>query len=187
MEVKKFKIEGLALFTPDIYQDERGRFIETYNKDTFKSLGYDLEFKQDNESVSKKNVLRGLHLQTGEFAQGKLVRVSQGSVIDYAVDLRKGSPTFGEFEHVYLDSKRGQMFWVPEGFAHGFLSLEDNTTFVYKCTNVYSKEHEVSVNPLDEELGILITMDLMASQPNLIISEKDKEGMSLENFRKIIA
>lgn len=187
MKVKKFKIEGLALFTPNIYNDDRGRFIETYNKDTFKALGYDLEFKQDNESVSKKNVLRGLHLQTGEFAQGKLVRVSQGSVIDYAVDLRKGSPTFGEFQHVYLDSKAGEMFWVPEGFAHGFLSLEENTTFVYKCTNVYNKEHEVSINPLDEELGIQITMDIIARQPYLIISEKDKAGMSLENFKKIIA
>ena len=177
MEVRKFKIEGLALFTPDIYYDDRGRFIETYNKDTFKSLGYDLEFKQDNESISKKHVLRGLHLQTGKYAQGKLVRVSSGSVIDYAVDLRKDSPTFGEFQSVYLDANKGKMFWVPEGFAHGFLSLEDNTTFVYKCTNVYSKEHEVSINPLDEEINIQI------SQPNLIISEKDKAGISLKEFK----
>ena len=175
---KNFKLEGLIEFQPQIYRDERGEFIETWNEDVFHKLGFYQQFKQDNQSVSAKNVFRGIHLQLGHAAQGKLVRVARGSVIDYAVDLRKDSKTFGQWESLKLTSEQGNMFWVPAGFGHAFLSLEDNTIFSYKCTEVYNPKYEVCVKYSDEKIGLELPTDIL-------VSDKDQQGISLNEFIQI--
>ena len=134
--IKETPIKDLIIIEPKVFGDERGFFQETYNKESFSELGLNMEFVQDNHSKSKKGVLRGLHFQTKN-VQGKLVRVTRGAVYDVAVDLRSDSPTFGEWYGVLLTEKNKMMFYVPEGFAHGFLTLEDDTEFLYKCTNLY--------------------------------------------------
>ena len=133
--IKETPIKDLVIIEPKVFGDERGFFQETYNKESFTELGLNMEFVQDNHSKSKKGVLRGLHFQTKN-VQGKLVRVTRGAVYDVAVDLRTNSPTFGEWHGILLTEKNKIMFYVPEGFAHGFLTLEDDTEFLNKCTNL---------------------------------------------------
>lgn len=167
MEIRETKLSGLIILEPKIFGDERGSFMETYNRETFARLGLDMTFVQDNESVSAKGVLRGIHFQRPPFAQGKLVRVVSGRALDYAVDLRRNSPTYGQYACVELSGRNKRMMYLPEGFAHAFLSLEDDTVFNYKCTNFYNKQSEDGLLWSDKDLGIEWPVD------NPILSEKD--------------
>ena len=169
-------MEGLLIIKPQVFEDDRGYFFESFNQEKFLKAGLDLKFIQDNESKSKKGVLRGLHFQAPPFAQGKLVRVIRGSVLDVAVDIRRGSPTYGKWESVVLTGTNKWMYWVPAGFAHGFVTLEDDTVFFYKCTNVYNKASEGSVLWNDPDLNI----DWGISDP--VISEKDKVAPRFRDF-----
>ncbi len=140
MKVTETNLQGSFIIEPNVFKDKRGYFFESFNHQKFEDLtGIKINFVQDNESMSQKGVLRGLHFQRPPFAQGKLVRVMQGSVLDVAVDIRKSSPTYGEWVAVELTQHNKWMYWIPPGFAHGFVALEDNTVFFYKCTNVYNK------------------------------------------------
>jgi len=168
MQITKTKIPGLLIIKPDIYIDKRGYFFESYNKQKFIENGIEVNYVQDNESRSQKGVLRGLHFQNPPYSQGKLVRVIKGSVLDVAVDIRKGSPTFGQWDSVILSEENKLMYWLPEGMAHGFLTLEDDTIFFYKCTNLYHKESEGSIRWNDPELNIEWGIQ------NPVLSEKDK-------------
>ena len=154
---------GLQLIEQKIFKDDRGYFTESFNKDRYNSILYDVNFVQDNESCSKKFVIRGLHYQKDEHAQGKLVRVIKGAVIDFVIDYRQFSPHYGKMLFVYLTP--GTQFYVPVGFAHGFISLEDDTIFAYKCTRTYNKESEAGFNILDEKLGII---DKLSNTFNII-------------------
>lgn len=178
MEIKKFEIEGLILIEPRIFFDDRGYFFEPFNVERYeKELGFNPElFVQDNLSYSKKNVLRGLHFQRPPYAQGKLVSVLKGKVLDVAVDIRKSSPTYGKYQKVILDDKKHQQFYIPPGFAHGFVALEDETLFSYKCTNYYSPQSEQTLLWNDPTLHI----DWNANSP--IISDKDALGETFTNF-----
>lgn len=176
MQFIETEIEGLLIIKPKIFEDERGHFFESYNKEVFKKNGLTVEFVQDNQSLSQKNVLRGLHFQAPPFAQGKLIRVIKGSVLDVAVDIRKKSSTYGKHMVVELSEYNKTMFYIPPGFAHGFLTLEDNTLFSYKCTNNYNKESEGSILWCDKDLKI----DWGISNP--ILSEKDKESPLFNSF-----
>jgi dTDP-4-dehydrorhamnose 3,5-epimerase len=176
MEVIETGIEGLLILKPRIFEDPRGYFFESYNKKAFLAAGIDAEFVQDNQSLSQTGVLRGLHFQRPPYDQGKLVRVISGSVLDVAVDIRKGSKTYGQHYKMVLNGIDKTMFWVPSGFAHGFLTLEDNTIFSYKCTNFYSKESEVSIAWNDK----LLEVDWGIAEP--VLSEKDKQGEGFETF-----
>jgi dTDP-4-dehydrorhamnose 3,5-epimerase len=163
-------IEGCFILEPKIINDGRGYFYESYNKNTFKNAtGLDVDFVQDNQSFSSKGVLRGLHYQIGDAAQAKLVRVISGAVLDVAVDLRKGSPTFGRHVAVKLSSENKRQLFVPRGFAHGFVVLTDTAEFAYKCDNFYAKDFERGVKYNDPELGI----DWEFEEDALIVSEKD--------------
>lgn len=175
MQIIKTSIEGLIELQPRIFEDERGCFFETFNQATFESLGLPAHFLQDNQSFSYKGVLRGLHFQKSPFAQGKLVRVVSGRVLDVGVDIRPGSATFGQYEIFDLDAKRGNMAYIPEGFAHGFVTLED-TIFTYKCTNVYSKESESGIHWNDPTLQI----DWQVQSP--IVSMKDQELYTFQSI-----
>ncbi|WP_128542998.1 dTDP-4-dehydrorhamnose 3,5-epimerase [Larkinella soli] len=168
MLVRKTSMEGLVELRPRIFEDERGLFFESYNEAIFESLGLPTGFVQDNQSFSVKGVLRGLHFQNRPYAQGKLVRVISGKVLDVAVDLREESPTFGKYETFLLDAALHNMAYIPEGFAHGFVALEDSV-FSYKCTNVYHKASESGIIWNDPDLDI----DWGVSNP--IISEKDQQ------------
>ncbi len=176
MEIIKTGIAGLLIVKPQVFEDHRGYFFESYNKEKFLSQGIDQNFVQDNESKSMKGVLRGLHFQAPPFAQGKLVRVMKGAVLDVAVDLRKQSPTYGKWASIELTESNKWMYWVPPGFAHGFLTLDDNTVFFYKCTNVYNKMSEGSIRWNDPDLGI----DWGVSQP--LLSDKDREAPLFKDF-----
>lgn len=176
MEIIKTPLEGLLIIKPDVFEDERGYFFESFNHGKFLNLGLDLKFLQDNESKSKKGVLRGLHFQAPPFAQGKLVRVMRGSVLDVAVDIRKNSPTYGKWESIVLSGQNKWMYWIPEGFAHGFATLEDDTIFFYKCTNTYNKAAEGSI--LWNDLDLNINWGLQ--EP--VISEKDKISPNFKDF-----
>jgi dTDP-4-dehydrorhamnose 3,5-epimerase len=169
MEVTQFEISGPLLIKPRVFYDERGYFFESYNENVFHKNGITSHFVQDNQSSSVKNVLRGLHFQHPPFDQGKLVRVLSGSVLDIAVDIRKNSPTYGQHLKVELSAENQFLFWIPPGFAHGFISLEENTIFLYKCTNLYDKNSESGILWNDPELNI----DWGISQP--IVSDKDRE------------
>lgn len=164
------KIKGLYIIEPQVFGDHRGYFMETYNKKDFVEAGLTMEFVQDNESKSKKGVLRGMHFQT-KHTQGKLVRVTQGEVYDVAVDLRKGSPTFGQWEGVLLTAENKRQFYVPEGFAHGFLVVSDEAVFNYKCTDYYSPEYDSGLLWNDPNVGIEWPLEGIE---NLLLSEKDK-------------
>jgi dTDP-4-dehydrorhamnose 3,5-epimerase len=176
MEIIKTPLEGLLIIKPDVFEDERGYFFESFNSDKFRKEGLDLTFMQDNESKSRKGVLRGLHFQAPPYAQGKLVRVMRGSVLDVAVDIRKDSPTYGQWASIILSGQNKWMYWVPAGFAHGFATLEDETMFFYKCTNVYNKESEGSILWNDPDLNI----DWGLSDP--VISGKDKVSPVFRDF-----
>ena len=169
------KIKDLYIIEPTLFGDNRGYFMETYNYDEFKEAGLDMVFVQDNESKSKKGVLRGLHFQR-EYSQGKLVRVLSGEVFDVAVDLRKDSETYGKWQGVMLSGENKRQFYVPEGFAHGFLVTSDEATFVYKCTNLYHPEFEGSIAWNDASIGVewpLIGIE------EVLLSEKDKNAKLL--------
>jgi dTDP-4-dehydrorhamnose 3,5-epimerase len=170
-------IQDLVLIQPDVFPDQRGYFYESFQKEKFLKLGIDAEFVQDNESMSQKNVLRGLHFQLPPFAQGKLVRVVKGAVLDVAVDLRKSSTTYGKWVSVTLDAENKLMAWIPVGFAHGFLTLENDTIFQYKCTNYYNKASEAGIIWNDPTLGI----DWGTKEP--LVSEKDLRGLLFNNFK----
>ena len=176
MKITQTELPGLLIIEPDVFRDERGYFCETYNQGKLSQLGFNQTFVQDNESMSSKGVLRGIHFQKPPFAQAKLVRVIKGSVIDFAVDLRKGSPTFGKYKAVKLDAEKKNMLYLPEGFGHGFLSLEDNTVSSYKCSNVYNKESESGILWSDEDLAI----DWQIENP--ILSDKDKILPKFKDF-----
>lgn len=176
MEIIKTSIEGLLIIIPDVFKDERGYFFESYNKERFAKEGLVMNFVQDNESKSGRGVIRGLHFQKPPFAQGKLVRVVKGSVMDVAVDIRKNSPTYGKWESRILSEENKEMFWIPEGFAHGFITLEDNTVFSYKCTNVYNKLSEGSLRWNDPDLNIQWNFETP------ILSDKDKLSPLFKDF-----
>jgi len=168
MEITKTPIEGLLIIQPKVFGDDRGYFFESFRLDKLRENGVNLDFVQDNESMSGKGILRGLHFQNPPFAQGKLVRVIKGKVLDVAVDIRKNSRTFGKWHSIILSEENKTIFWIPPGFAHGFHSMEDNTLFQYKCTNYYNKESEGSILWNDPDLNI----DWAISNP--LISDKDK-------------
>ena len=154
MEVISTEIPDVKIVIPDIHRDARGYFSETYNVSCYEAAGITVRFVQDNESQSSRGVLRGLHWQAGEHAQAKLVRVVRGAVWDVAVDIRKGSPTFGKSVSCELTSENGRQFFIPRGFAHGFVVLEDDTLFSYKCDNLYCRESERGMRYDDPALGI---------------------------------
>lgn len=182
MKFIETKLAGVVIIEPRVFADDRGWFMESFNEPLFHeqlaTLGHPIPrpFVQDNHSCSKKYVLRGLHFQDDPHAQGKLVRVTAGSAYDVAVDIRKGSDTFGQWIGVELSASNGRMLWIPEGFAHGFLSLEDGTEFLYKTTDIYSKACEQSINWNDPAIGIQWPVT-----QGLIISEKDKEAPLLSD------
>ncbi len=177
MKVFNTKIPGLVIIKPDIFGDDRGYFYESWQKEKFLKIGIDADFVQDNESKSGKGVLRGLHFQRPPYAQGKLVRVVKGSVLDVAVDIRKKSPTYGKWESIKITQENKLMVWVPEGFAHGFLVLEDDTIFQYKCTGFYNAGAEGSILWNDLQLGI----DWGIEEPAL--SEKDEQAPLFADLR----
>jgi dTDP-4-dehydrorhamnose 3,5-epimerase len=168
MDIKSTSIEGLLIIEPQVFTDPRGYFYESYNKEKFVAAGINIEFVQDNQSLSQKGIIRGLHFQAPPFDQGKLVRVIQGAVLDVAVDIRKNSPTYGQNFSIELSAQNRTMFYIPPGFAHGFETLEDNTIFLYKCTDVYNKQSEGGLLWNDADLGI----KWQSSNP--LISDKDK-------------
>tara|TARA_B110000971_G_C19680477_1_gene350866 strand:- start:45 stop:590 length:546 start_codon:yes stop_codon:yes gene_type:complete len=173
MQAIKTSIPEVIIFEPKVFGDERGFFYESFNKKVFKqATGLNIDFVQDNHSKSAKNVLRGLHYQT-EHAQGKLVRVTQGEVFDVAVDLRQSSSTFGQWVGEKLTAENKHMIWVPAGFAHGFVVLSETAEFLYKTTDFYSPEHEISIQWNDADIGIDWPLD---GEPSL--SVKDKDGLA---------
>jgi dTDP-4-dehydrorhamnose 3,5-epimerase len=176
MKVTRFFIDGPLIIEPSVFYDNRGYFFELYNVLEYSKAGITPQFAQDNISLSHKNVLRGLHFQNPPYEQGKLVRVLSGSVTDVIVDIRKKSPTFGKNLVFKLDSKELKALWIPPGFAHGFLSMEDNTTFIYKCTKPYNKAAESGIIWNDPDLAI----EWHIADP--VISTKDTE---LGSFRQL--
>ena len=170
MIIKETKLKGCFIIQPQVFKDKRGYFIESFNQKAFNNAtGLNIKFVQDNESQSSKGVLRGLHYQRGEYAQAKLVRVIKGSVLDVVIDLRPNSKTFGEQVSIELSEANKMQFFVPRGFAHGFVVLEDETIFSYKCDNYYNKESESGIIYNDEDLDI----DWKLPNDELIISDKD--------------
>lgn len=176
MEIEEKEIKGLIEIFPKVFGDQRGFFLETFNESRYNEVLKNVQFVQDNFSSSNKGVLRGLHFQNPPYSQGKLVQVITGSALDVAVDLRKDSDTYGQHLKVILSSEKRNQFWIPEGFAHGFLALEDNTIFSYKCTNYYNPQSEVTILWNDRNLKIDWQID------NPIISPKDNEGVLFKDF-----
>ena len=169
MKVQKTEFPGLLVIEPDVFYDTRGYFFESYNKLKYSSA--ELEFKpvQDNESRSARGVIRGLHYQEEPFAQAKLIRVIEGRIFDVALDIRRGSPTFGKWFGLIIDSEKKLQFLIPKGFAHGFSVLSESAIVLYKCDNTYSVAHERGINALDPELGI----NWMLDNETPVISRKD--------------
>jgi|TARA_R100000479_G_scaffold165252_1_gene104451 dTDP-4-dehydrorhamnose 3,5-epimerase len=172
LELQQTTLKDCFILKPRIFQDERGFFSETYNKQTFKKVtGLEIDFVQDNQSISTYGVLRGLHFQRGPMAQSKLVRVVKGKVLDIIVDIRKNSETFGKHISVLLDDVEQKQLFVPRGFAHGFITLSETSVFAYKCDNFYDKTSEGGIIYNDATLGL----DWHLPKEELIISEKDKQ------------
>lgn len=174
-------IEGVYVIEPTVFGDNRGYFMETYSQKDFEELGLNYNFVQDNQSKSKKGVLRGLHFQK-ENTQAKLVRVIKGEVFDVAVDLRPNSQTYGKWEGVILSEENKKMFMIPKGFAHGFLVLSDEAEFTYKCDDIYNHEAEGGLKWDDEEIGIKWPMDNIKKE-ELLTSEKDSKWPSLKELK----
>lgn len=171
MTIKETKLKGCFLLEPDVFYDARGHFMESFNSKRFnEAIGSSISFVQDNQSFSKKGVIRALHFQIGEHAQAKLVRVLSGKVLDVAVDLRRNSPTFGEHVSYELSQENRKQLFIPKGFAHGFASLSEGAELLYKCDNFYHKEAERGIIYNDSELGI----DWGLSAEMVILSEKDR-------------
>ncbi|MBL4658440.1 MAG: dTDP-4-dehydrorhamnose 3,5-epimerase [Flavobacteriales bacterium] len=179
MKIHSTPIEGLLVIEPTVFEDERGHFFESYRHDALKKNSFTCEFVQDNESLSQKDVLRGLHFQRPPYSQDKLVRAVKGSIWDVAVDLRKDSETYGQHFGVELSEKNKMSVLVPIGFAHGFVTLEDNTLVNYKCSNYYNKESEYTLLWNDESLGI----NWKVEHP--IMSDKDLRGEAFVTFESM--
>ena len=180
MKVTETFIKGCFVIEPAVFSDERGSFFESFNQKTFEEkTGLKINFVQDNQSISQKGVVRGLHLQKGEFAQAKLVRVLKGKVLDVAVDLRKDSSTFGEHIAIELSEKNKKQLFVPRGFAHGFIVLSKTAIFFYKCDNYYNKQSEGGIIYNDPEINI----DWVLNPVEIILSEKDAQLPLLKNAR----
>ena len=177
MEIIKTPIEGLLVIKPKIFGDDRGYFFESWSKESFAKNVLNLDFVQDNQSLSSKGVLRGLHFQNPPFAQGKLVRVIKGAVLDVVVDIRKESSTYGKHFSIELNEENKTIFWIPPGFAHGFVTLQDDTIFTYKCTEVYNSASEEALLWSDKDLNI----DWRAINP--LVSDKDLVAGSFKNFK----
>lgn len=177
MEIIPTPIEGLKVIQPKVWGDARGHFFESYSEAAFEAAGLPTDFVQDNQSLSAAGILRGLHFQAPPFAQGKLVRVIAGAVLDVVVDIRKSSPTYGQHFKIELSADNKKMLWIPPGFAHGFLTLQDDTIFVYKVTGLYNKESEGGLLWNDPELGI----DWGVADP--LLSDKDKVLPCLADFK----
>ena len=177
MEIIKTPIEGLLVINPLIFGDNRGYFFESWSEESFAKNGLDLDFVQDNQSLSSKGVLRGLHFQNPPFAQGKLVRVIKGAVLDVVLDIRKESTTYGQHFSIELNEENKTIFWIPPGFAHGFVTLEDDTIFTYKCTGVYNSASEEALLWSDKDLNI----DWGAIEA--LVSDKDLVAGSFKNFK----
>ena len=174
----KTSIEGVYIIEPTVFGDNRGYFMESYSKRDFEEAGLTMNFVQDNESKSKKGVLRGLHFQT-KHTQGKLVRVVEGEVFDVAVDLREGSPTFGQWTGVTLTAENKKQFYIPEGFAHGFLVLSETATFQYKCTDYYAPEYDGGVLWNDPDIDIEWPLEGIEE---VLLSDKDQKQQTLKEF-----
>ncbi len=181
MTVTESHLQGCYIIEPNVFEDKRGYFFESFNQDRFnKLIGTQINFVQDNESASTKGVLRGLHYQTGRYAQAKLVRVIKGAVLDVVVDLREGSKTYGQQFSIELSESNKKQLFVPRGFAHGFIVLSDTAIFSYKCDNYYNKASEGGIIYNDETLNI----DWQLSEDKFIISEKDLELPTFEKSRR---
>ncbi|WCO01655.1 dTDP-4-dehydrorhamnose 3,5-epimerase [Psychroserpens ponticola] len=179
MIVEQTQLEGCFIISPKVFLDDRGYFFESFNRETFKHhTGVSVDFVQDNQSKSSKGVLRGLHFQTGDFQQAKLVTVISGSVLDVSVDIRPNSPTFGKHFSIVLNETNKKQLFIPRGFAHGFLVLEDDTIFSYKCDNYYNKSAERGIIYNDHTLNI----DWHFKTENLILSEKDTNLPTFESL-----
>lgn len=174
----KTKIQGVYIIESKVFGDNRGYFMENYNKEHFAKAGLNMTFVQDNESKSTKGVLRGLHFQK-KHSQGKLVRVTKGEVFDVAIDLRTGSPTYGQWEGVVLSEENKKQFYIPEGFAHGFLVLSDEAVFNYKCTDFYASEYDAGVMWNDPDINIQWPLEGIE---NIILSNKDKKHPNLRDL-----
>lgn len=176
MQLEKTPIEGLIILKPTIFKDDRGYFYESYNKNRLQELGITLDFVQDNQSFSQKGVIRGLHYQKPPFAQAKLIRVINGSILDVAVDIRKDSPTYGQYFAIEISEENHLQFLIPEGFAHGFSVLEENTIVQYKCSQFYHKESEGTILFNDPTIAIPWNVD------HPIVAEKDLNGQLFSTF-----
>ena len=181
MQVFDTKLNDVKIIEPDVFEDERGFFMESYSEEKYKKLGIDFNFVQDNHSLSvEAGVIRGLHFQRGDVVQTKLIRVVTGEVLDVVVDLRKGSPTYGQWESFILSEHNRRQLLVPRGFAHGFATLTSNVNFMYKCDNYYNAEADAGIIFDDKDLGIDWQIDLSKA----IISEKDRNLPTFKEFEK---
>ncbi|MFM1998444.1 MAG: dTDP-4-dehydrorhamnose 3,5-epimerase [Bacteroidota bacterium] len=180
MKIEKTNFKDLLIIQPNVFADERGYFFESFNESRFRvETGLNITFVQDNQSMSAKGVLRGLHFQTPPKMQAKLIQVIKGAVLDVVVDLRRTQPTFGQHYKILLTSENKTQLFVPEGFAHGFAVLEDNTIFAYKCSNYYSKENDRSMLWNDPALKINWEIE------NPIISEKDQAALNFDQYQEV--
>lgn len=180
VNILKTPISDLLILEPKVWKDNRGYFYESYNAKLLAEAGIDVNFVQDNQSFSQKGALRGLHGQKPPFAQGKLVRVLQGAVLDVAVDIRKDSPTYGHNFTIVLSGENHKQLWIPPGFLHGFLTLEDKTIFTYKVSNYYDKDSEIGVIWNDAHLNIDWNSDIPAAE--LLLSDKDQILPAFKDF-----
>ena len=181
LSIERTPIEGLTLIHPHVFEDERGYFIKDFESSFYAANGLPVEFLETNESKSKKGTIRGLHFQQ-RFSQGKLIRVIKGTVYDVAVDLRFGSPTFGKWMGFELSEYNHDVLYIPEGFAHGFLALEDDSIFSYKCTNKYAPEFDSGVRFDDPEIGVEWPVDKVGGWDNVITSAKDAKLQTFSEF-----
>lgn len=181
ISIEKTSIEGLTLIHPHVFEDKRGYFIKDFEKTYYKNNGLPVDFIETNESKSKKGTIRGLHFQQ-KFSQGKLIRVIKGAVYDVAVDLRFGSSTFGKWMGFELSEHNHNVLYIPEGFAHGFLALEDDSIFSYKCTNKYAPEFDSGVRYNDPEIGVVWPVDRIGGWENVVTSSKDAKLQSFSEF-----
>ena len=176
MKISKTAIEGVVIIEPQVFEDERGYFFESYNQAKMEEAGLHYNFIQDNQSKSSYGVVRGIHFQKGEFAQAKLVRVLEGTVLDVAVDLRQNSPTFGKYVAVELSAENKKQLMIPRGFGHGFAVLSKTAVFAYKCDNVYNKASEGGIRFNDPDINV----DWKINPDEAILSEKDKNAPFLK-------
>ena len=179
IEVKDTPIAGLKVIVPRVFRDDRGQFIQTYHRDIYKSAGITDDFVQDNQAISRRGVLRGLHYQVGPYAQSKLVRITRGSVFDVAVDIRPGSSTYGEWYGMELSGENNLQLYIPSGFAHGYIALEDDTCFCYKCGALYAPEYEGGIRYDDPHIGI----DWPELDTPFIVSDRDLGLAKFGNHR----